>query len=123
MNDAGAGDVEKQVADIIEIIQSKKGEDIVLLDVRGVTSIADFFVLTNGSSNVHVKAIADEIRTKMKKEEGIFPWHVEGFEALTWVLIDYVDIVVHVFDRDTRQYYAIDTLWKDAVIRHIETDY
>ncbi len=123
MNDAVASDVERQVAHIIEIIQSKKGEDIVLLDVRGVTSIADYFVLTNGSSNVHVRAIADEIRTKMKKEEGILPWHVEGFEALTWVLIDYVDIVVHVFDRDTRQYYAIDKLWKDAVTRHIETDY
>ena len=123
MNDAVANDVERQLAHIIKIIQSKKGENIVILDVRGVTSIADFFVLTNGSSNVHVKAIADEIRIKMKKEESVLPWHVEGLEALTWVLIDYIDIVVHVFDRDTRQYYAIEKLWKDAVTRYIETDY
>ncbi|MFC1511966.1 ribosome silencing factor [Candidatus Latescibacterota bacterium] len=123
MNNAVTGDVEKQVEHIIEIIQSKKGEDITLLDVRGVTSIADFFVLTSGSSNVHVKAIADEVRIKMKKDDGMLPWHAEGFEALTWVLIDYVDIVVHVFDRDTRQYYAIEKLWKDAVTRHVETDY
>ncbi len=116
-------DVERSVEHIIESIRSKKGEDIIVLDVRKVTSIADYFVLATGSSNVHVKAIADEVRTKMKKHEDVLPWHSEGYEALRWVLLDYVDVVVHVFDHETRMYYEIDKLWKDAELRRIETDY
>ncbi len=116
-------DVERQVARIIELIQNKKGEDIVVLDIRKVTSIADYFILATGMSNTQVKAIADEISTRLKEDDGISPWHIEGYEALTWVLIDYVDIVVHIFDPETRNYYAIEKLWKDAETRRIETSY
>ena len=108
---------------IIELIQSKKGEDITVLDVRKITSVADFFIIATGSSNVHVRAIADEVRHKLKTDDGIMPWHVEGFEGLKWVLLDYVDIVVHVFDQKTRDYYSIEKLWEDAVFRRIEPDF
>jgi ribosome-associated protein len=123
VNEQTALDGERLIDRIVELIQSKKGEDILVIDVRKVTSIADYFILTTGTSNVHIKAIADEVRMKMKQDDGVIPWHVEGFEALRWVLIDYVDIVVHVFDRETRSYYGIENLWKDGISKRIKTNY
>ena len=105
---------------IIKYIVDKKGEDIAVLDLRGVSSVSDFFILTTGTSNVHLKAIADEIREKLKKDANIIPWHLEGIEALKWVLLDYVDIVVHIFDKETRAYYSLEKLWEDAHVRHVE---
>ena len=116
-------DVEKNVERIVNLIQEKKGEDIVVLDLRKITSVTDYFIITTGSSNVHVKAIAEEIREKMKKENKTIPWHVEGLEALRWILLDYIDIIVHIFDADSRLYYSIEKLWKDAKSLHIETKY
>ena len=114
-------DVEKNVERIISLIQEKKGEDIVVQDLRKITSVSDFFIITTGNSNVHVKAIAEEIREKMKKENKVIPWHIEGIEAQKWILIDYVDIVVHIFDPIARSYYSIEKLWKDAKFRYCET--
>ena len=116
-------DVEKNVERIINLIQEKKGEDIEVLDLRKITSVSDFFIITTGNSNVHVKAIAEEIREKMKKENKVIPWHIEGIEAQKWILIDYVDIVVHIFDSDSRLYYSLEKLWKDANSKRIETNY
>jgi len=116
-------DTERSVENIVEHIMEKKGEDIVVIDLRGVTSIADFFIIATGASDVQVKAITDEIHERLKKEDGAIPLHIEGYQALRWVLLDYVDVVVHVFDRETRDYYSLETLWKDANIRRVETDY
>ena len=113
-------DTEHCVENIIKYIVDKKGEDITVLDLRGVSSVSDFFILTTGTSNVHLKAIADEIREKLKKDANIIPWHLEGIEVLKWVLLDYVDIVVHIFDKETRAYYSLEKLWDDADIRHVE---
>ena len=115
--------LEKNVESIIELIMEKKGENIVVLDLRSISSISDFFIITTGNSSVHVKAICDEIREKMKKNRKTVPWHIEGHEAQKWILIDYVDIVVHVFDKETRSYYSLEKLWKDAGFRTIETNY
>jgi len=108
---------------IIHHIIEKKGEDIIVIDLHGISSISDFFIIATGSSDVHLKAIADEIRGKIKKEESIIPWHVEGYEVSRWILLDYVDIVVHIFDSKTRSYYSLENLWNDANIKHIETQY
>ena len=116
-------DVEKNVERIIELIMEKKGEDIVVLDVRGITSVSDFLIITTGNSKVHVKAIAEEIREKMKKKYKIVSWHIEGLTARKWILLDYIDIIVHVFDSHARSYYKIEKLWEDAKSRHIETNY
>ena len=116
-------DVEKNVERITNLIMEKKGEDIVILDLREITSVADFFIITTGNSNVHVRAIAEEIREKMKKKNKTIPWHIEGFKAQRWILIDYVDIVVHIFDYDSRLYYSIEKLWEDAKSRHVKTNY
>ena len=118
-----AVETEQCVDRIVDFIMDKKGEDIVVLDLREVTSIADFFIIATGSSSVHVKAIADEVYEQLKKEEHIAPWHFEGYEAQKWILLDYVDIVVHIFDAVTRSYYMLEKLWEDAESRQIETNY
>ena len=114
---------EENVACMIDLIMEKKGEDIVVLDLRGISSVSDFFIITTGNSCVHVKAIADEIREKMKKEKKSICWHFEGYEARKWILLDYVDIVVHIFDSDTRAYYMLEKLWEDAKSRQVKTNY
>ncbi len=115
--------VEENVSCIIDLIMEMKGEEIVVLDLRGISSVSDFFILTTGNSNVHIKAIANEIRERMKKEKKAIPWHAEGYEAQKWILLDYVDIVVHIFDSETRAYYMLEKLWEDAKSQQVETNY
>ena len=103
-------------------IVDKKGSDITVIDLRKVSGVADFFVIATGNSNVHVQAIADEVRDKIRAELGMLPWHVEGEEGQRWILLDYVDVVVHIFDRATREYYDIEGLYRDAEIRRIESE-
>lgn len=123
MNNDTLDNTENCVEQIIRYIMENKGEDTVIIDLQGITSISDFFVITTGSSNVHLRAIADEIREKLKKEQNIIPWHVEGYAAQKWILLDYVNIVVHIFNSDTRAYYSLEKLWDDAKIRRIETNF
>lgn len=119
MNDVNT---EKVLELIIGYIQAKKGEDIVVIDLRGISNVADYFVIATGSVDIHLKAIADELREKMKHDHGITPWHVEGYDALKWVLLDFVDIVVHIFDSETRDYFSLENLWKDAEIKRIVSE-
>ncbi len=101
---------------VAKLALSKKAENVVSLDLRGLTTVCDFFVICEGSSDVHVRAIADAIVDGMK-ESGERPWHVEGYEARKWILIDYVSVVIHVFDTETRDYYQLERLWGDAQIQ------
>jgi ribosome-associated protein len=98
---------------ITGLMFEKKGYDVNILDLRELTSIADYFVICSADSDTQVKAIADEIDTHLK-DEGIKPWHKEGYKALNWVLIDFVDVVAHVFKKDSRQFYNLEKLWGDA---------
>lgn len=100
---------------VAKLALSKKAENIISLDLRKLTTTCDFFVICEGGSDVQVKAIARAILDGMEEvEEKV--WHVEGFEAGRWVLLDYVDVVVHVFDTETRDYYQLERLWGDAKI-------
>jgi len=98
---------------IADLIFNKKGYDVRIIDLRSLTTFSDFFVICSADSNTQVKAIADEI-DKSLRDEGIKCWHKEGYIALSWVLLDYVDVVVHVFKKDAREYYNIEKLWGDA---------
>jgi ribosome-associated protein len=98
----------------------KRAEDVVILDLRELDGIADFFVLATGHSEVQVRAIADAVDEGMSAR-GVKPWHTEGYEARRWILLDYVDVVVHVFHAKAREYYLLDKLWGDAR-REIVTD-
>lgn len=92
---------------------AKKGEDLVALDLREVGGVADFFLICSGSSERQVEALADAVEEALEVLDAR-PWHVEGREGRRWVLLDYVDVVVHVFHEKTREYYLLDRLWGDA---------
>lgn len=89
------------------------------MDLRKVTDMSDFFVVCSGASDIQVKAIADAIADGTE-EVGVSPWHREGLTQSQWILLDYVDVVVHIFHTDMRKYYALEKLWGDAKIEVIE---
>ena len=96
-----------------EAALSRKADDLVALDLRALEGVADYFLICSAESEIQVKAIAEAIEEKLR-ERGAKPWHVEGLEGRRWVLLDYVEYVVHVFHEKTRQYYMLDRLWGDA---------
>ena len=106
---------------IIEGIQEVKGIDTAILDFKKIaTAVCKYFVICSGTSNTHVSSIADSVKKIVSKEIQEKPWHIEGLNTSEWVLIDYSDIVVHVFQEQTREFYRLEDLWGDAEIRTIE---
>jgi ribosome-associated protein len=101
-----------------EWLLDRKGEDIVALDLRKVAEFTDYFMICTGTSDVQVRALADAVIEGMK-EAGQRPLHVEGYDSRKWVLIDFVDVVVHVFQPEEREFYALERLWGDAPARHV----
>ncbi len=96
-----------------EAAASKKAEQLVGLDLRGLEGVADYFLVCSGTSEVQVKAIAEAVEEKARVA-GVRAWHIEGREGRRWVLLDFVDVVVHVFHEKTREYYLLERLWGDA---------
>jgi len=96
-----------------EAAVAKKARDPVALDLRDLDGVCDYFLIVSASSEVQVKAVAEAVEEKLR-ERGERPWHVEGREGRRWVLLDYVEVVVHVFHEKTREYYMLDRLWVDA---------
>jgi ribosome-associated protein len=94
-------------------IFSKKGYEVKIMDLRKITSFTDYFVICSADSDTQVKAIADEVDDRLS-EEGIKCYHKEGYKALNWVLLDYFDVVVHIFKNEARRYYNLEKLWGDA---------
>ena len=92
----------------------KKATDAVVLDLRQLEAVSDYFVIVSAASEVQVKAVADHVAATLKERHGVSPWHVEGHEGRHWILLDYVDVVVHVFHERTREYYLLERLWGDA---------
>ena len=112
------------LANIIKGIEEVKGNDIDILDLRAIdNTVCDYFVICNGTSNTQVNAIVSSIQKVVSKELKDKPWHVEGTENGEWVLMDYVNIVVHVFQKHIREYYNIESLWGDAKITTIANNY
>lgn len=103
---------------IIKAIKEKKGENIISLDLRKIPeAVADFFIICEAGSTTQVKAISDSVEELVKKECGESPYKHEGFQALHWVLIDYVNIVVHIMLPDTRKFYRLEEMWSDAAAK------
>ncbi|AEW85242.1 ribosome silencing factor [Flavobacterium columnare] len=112
------------LANIIKGIEDVKGNDIDILDLRELeNTVCDYFVICNGTSNTQVNAIVNSVQKAVSKELKEKPWHVEGTDNGEWVLMDYVHIVVHVFQKHIREYYNIESLWGDAKITSIENKY
>ncbi len=102
--------------DIVDVIADKKGDDIVLLDIRGQTLIADYFVICSAGSERQLKAIVEGVTEEIKKQHGINERFVEGDARTGWVLIDYGDIIVHAFSPETRDYYDLEGFWREAAV-------
>ena len=114
-------DKQQLIDKIVDAIQDTKGEDIMIFDLSGIeNSVAETFIICSGNSNTQVSALAGNIEKKVRNELHERPWHVEGTENALWVLVDYVSVVVHVFQKEVRDYYEIEELWGDAKITKIE---
>jgi ribosome-associated protein len=108
---------------IIKAIHDKKGENVVSLDMRKIPeAVADFFIICEAGSSVQVKAIADFLQEEVKKECSELPYKQEGYQALQWVLVDYVNVVVHVFQKETRKFYRLEEMWHDGVMLEHEDE-
>lgn len=97
----------------------KKAGEVKILDLRKLTDVADYFVICSGEVDVQIKSIADNISEGLKRN-GVKLWHLEGYSALNWVLLDYVTVVVHIFREETRRYYSLEKLWGDAPVEEME---
>lgn len=100
---------------------SKKAHDVLALDVRKITSTTDFLVICSADSDTQVRSIADAVE-QGSMEAGTKPWHTEGYQASTWIILDFVDVVVHVFHKEARTYYNLERLWSDAKVVQVEDE-
>lgn len=109
---------------ILSGIEEVKGVDINLLDLREIeNTVCDYFIICNGTSNTHVNAIVSSIQKTVSKAIKDKPWHVEGSDNAEWVLMDYVNVVVHVFQKHIREFYDIEGLWGDAKVTMVASSY
>jgi len=116
-------DSDKLADVVVRGMQEKKGLDIVVMDLKELkNAVADYFIICSASSDTQIDAIARSVEEEVEKLTGQNPWQTEGRMNREWVLLDYVDVVVHVFLRDRRQFYALEELWGDAEIRYIEEE-
>tara|TARA_B100000902_G_C27297213_1_gene910689 strand:+ start:308 stop:649 length:342 start_codon:yes stop_codon:yes gene_type:complete len=111
----------KLIENIIECIKSKKGYDITILDVKKVSSLTDFFIICSSDSEPQTKAIMNYIKKELSRKK-IKPYQIEGLDYCDWVLMDYFDVVIHIFKKDVRDFYNIERLWGDAKIKKIKND-
>ncbi|MBO6575727.1 MAG: ribosome silencing factor [Rhodothermales bacterium] len=106
----------------VDAVLDKKGLDVVVMDMTGISGVADVFVLATGESDLQIKAMADAVVASIREEHGERPWHKEGYEHRQWILLDYVDLVVHVFNGERREFYALERLWGDAPREEVNPD-
>lgn len=104
------------VAIIAKTLSDKKAEKINILDLRDITTLADYFVVCNALSDVHVKSLSDFVQEKTREEYGEKPWRSEGLNSRRWVVLDYVNVVVHIFKEETRDEFGLERMWSDAKI-------
>lgn len=101
--------------EIVDILDNKKADDIKAIKVSDVTVMADYFIITSATNTSHVKSLADEVEFVLK-QKGIMPKHIEGYQYANWIVLDYKDVVVHIFLEETRNYYNLDRLWLDGTV-------
>lgn len=106
---------------LAEFTLEKKAHDVIVMDLRKVTDMTDFFVICSADSDTQVKAIADSVIDGTEKMD-MEIWHKEGLAQRQWVLLDYVDIVVHIFHKDARKFYGLEKIWGDAKVEHVEDE-
>ncbi|MBQ2971862.1 MAG: ribosome silencing factor [Ruminococcus sp.] len=103
----------EQAKETAKVLSDKKGLDIKVIEISDVSVIADYMVIATGNSSTHVKALADEVEEQLD-DMGISVSHIEGYRSNSWILLDYIDIIVHVFSNEAREYYDLERLWEDG---------
>ncbi len=103
------------LAKACEVILDKKGEEVTVLDVSKVSSFTDFFVICSGTNRKQNQAISDAVVESLKRKHRLTPVHVEGYQNAEWILLDYIDFVVHILSRQARDFYKLEKLWSDGV--------
>ncbi len=117
-------EADQLITQIIQGIEEVKGQDIEILDLRAIeNTVCDYFIICNGTSNTQVNAIVNSIEKTVSKSLKEKAWHIEGSDNAEWILMDYINIVVHVFQKHIREYYDIESLWGDAKTVKIQTSY
>ena len=117
------GSSAKLVKEIVTGMQDKKGQNIAVIDLRDISnSISDYFVVCHGSSNTNVEAIADSVEEKTRKQLGEKPGSTEGKREAEWIVLDYFDVVAHIFKQDKRELFSIEELWADADVNFISEE-
>lgn len=107
------------VATAVEAVADRKGAELLVLDLRGISDATDYFLIASGTSDIHVRSIAEHVLDELR-QRGQRPSHVEGLRGGRWVLIDFIDFVVHVFHPAAREFYQLERLWGDAPAHHLE---
>lgn len=106
---------DKQLQDVVQIVEDKKGRDTILLDLQGISMVTDYFLIVTGNSTTQVKAITDNLSEKLP-EQGLAVLRIEGLQEAKWVLVDCGDLVIHVMTPDQREFYNLERLWGDAKV-------
>jgi len=117
---AKTADADMLVDVITEALLDKKGEEITVLDVHDLTTLTDKFVICHATTDVQIKALANSVSTATKEKLGEAVWKEEGRDSRRWVILDYVNVVVHIFKKELREYYGLERMWNDAVITTVE---
>lgn len=127
VNDQFTTSSSHKTADSSELIESvtnalleKKARDILVLDVRELTTLTDYFIVCHGTSDTQIRALANSVTENTKKDIGESVWKKEGFEARRWIILDYVNVVVHIFSKEKRDFYGIERMWNDAPVTEIK---
>ena len=104
---------------VSNLMLDKKAYDITIIDVKKLTSLTDVFIICTSDSTPQSKAITNHIKDELIKYD-LKPWHIEGYEHMKWILLDYVNVVIHIFNKESREYYNFEHLWSDGKIQHIK---
>ena len=103
---------------VVGILEDKKARDVKVINIENVSVLADYFVICNGTSTTHIKTLADEVEKGLEAQDGAKLSHREGYNSARWILLDYGDVVVHIFHEEDRKFYDIERLWSDGVITY-----
>ena len=110
-------ETKNKLSKIVEFLDEKKARDIQNVNIEGISILADYFVICSTTSTTHVRSLADNLIEKMK-ENGVEVNHIEGYETARWILLDYGDIIVHIFHEDERKFYNLERLWSDGIFSY-----
>lgn len=117
----GQATAEKLVTLITDAIQDKKGENITVMNLKDLDgAVTEYFIICEGTSSPHIDSIKNSVEKMVREETGERPWHIEGTNNMEWVLLDYVNVVVHVFNSEKREFYNLEGLWADAAITELQ---